>query len=65
MKLIAEAKNGIGEGFCLIKSVEQKTTAKKVAYLDLVLTDAQGEVPAKLWDYTPERHGRYLSLIHI
>lgn len=59
MKLIAEAKNGIGEGFCLIKSVEQKTTAKKVAYLDLVLTDAQGEVPAKLWDYTPERHGRY------
>ena len=59
MKLIREAQHGVGEGFCLIKSVEQKTTAKKQAYLDMVLTDAQGEVSAKLWDYSPERHGRY------
>ena len=50
---------GLAKDFACIKSVEQKTTAKEVAYLDLVLTDAQGEVPAKLWDYTPERHGRY------
>lgn len=59
MKLISEAQHATAEGFCLVKSVEQKTTAKKLAYLDFVLTDAQGEVSAKLWDYSPERHGRY------
>ena len=61
MKLINQAQFGTAEGFCLVKSVEQKTTAKKQAYLDFVLTDAEGEVSAKLWDYSPERHGRFES----
>lgn len=39
------------EGFCLIKSVEKKLTAKGVPYLDLVLADNSGEINAKLWDY--------------
>lgn len=39
------------EGFCLIKSVEKKLTAKGVPYLDLVLADNSGEISAKLWDY--------------
>lgn len=39
------------EGFCLIKSVEKKMTAKGVPYLDLVLADNDGEISAKLWDY--------------
>lgn len=39
------------EGFCLIKSVEKKITAKGVPYLDLVLADNDGEISAKLWDY--------------
>lgn len=39
------------EGFCLIKSVEKKVTAKGVPYLDLVLADNSGEISAKLWDY--------------
>lgn len=39
------------EGFCLIKSVEKKLTAKGVPYLDLILADNSGEISAKLWDY--------------
>ncbi len=39
------------EGFCLIKSVEKKITAKGVPYLDLILADNSGEISAKLWDY--------------
>ena len=39
------------EGFCLIKTVEKKLTAKGVPYLDLVLADNSGEISAKLWDY--------------
>ena len=48
---------GALEGFCLVKSVEQKTNIKGQAFLDLSLMDAGGEVNAKLWDYRPETHG--------
>ncbi len=44
------------EGFCLIKSMDKKTTAKGVPYLDMVLTDSSGEISAKLWDYKENIH---------
>lgn len=50
-------KNGAVEGFCLVKSLEIKKTAKGVPFLDLVLTDSTGEIGAKLWDYKEELHG--------
>ncbi len=43
--------SGTHEGFCLIKSVEKKLTAKGIPYLDLILADNSGEINAKLWDY--------------
>ncbi len=43
--------SGAHEGYCLIKSVEKKLTAKSVPYLDLTLADNGGEINAKLWDY--------------
>lgn len=42
---------GAHEGYCLIKSVDKKQTAKGVPYLDLILADNSGEISAKLWDY--------------
>ena len=42
-------KNGGVEGFCLIKTVDRKMTAKGVPYLDLTLADPDGEINAKLW----------------
>ena len=48
---------GTLEGFCLVKTVEQKTNVKGQAFLDLTLMDAEGEINAKLWDYRPELHG--------
>lgn len=50
-------KNGAVEGFCLVKSLEIKKTAKGVPFLDLILTDSSGEIGAKLWDYKEELHG--------
>ncbi len=46
-------------GFMLVKSCDKKISSKKLPYLDLVLTDKGGEISAKLWDYSPERHGEY------
>ena len=49
--------NGTVEGFCLVKTLEVKKTAKGLPYLDMILTDSTGEINAKLWDYKEELHG--------
>ncbi len=55
-------QNAVGNsvvGFMLIKVYDQKMSSKKLPYLDLVLSDKGGEITAKLWDYSKERHGEY------
>lgn len=47
------------EGYCLIKSLEKKTTAKGLTYLDLVLSDSSGEIVAKFWDYKENMHSNF------
>ncbi len=61
MQLLDSVINAAGqvEGFCIVKSVMQKTNAKGAEYLDMILCDAGGEIDAKLWDYAPETHGVY------
>ena len=41
---------GMVEGFCIIKSIEVKTTAKGMKYLDIMLGDSEGEINAKYWN---------------
>lgn len=48
--------NGGVEGFCFVKNMEVKKTAKGVPFLDLILTDSSGEIGAKLWDYKEDLH---------
>ncbi len=50
---------GLVDGFCIIKSIEQKTSSKGDAYLDMMLGDSTGEINAKLWRYQKELHGEY------
>lgn len=50
---------GLVEGFCLIKSAETKTSSKGDTYLDMNLSDKQGEINAKLWSYNPAFHGEF------
>ena len=50
---------GLVEGFCLIKSIDRKTSTKGDEYLDIMLGDSDGEINAKLWRYSPELHGEY------
>lgn len=59
MKFTPLDNNGLVDGFCLIKSLDKKTTTKGDAYLDITLADSEGEINAKLWRYTPEQHGDY------
>ena len=51
--------SGRVEGFCLVKSVEQKTSSKGDTYLDFTLSDATGEINGKLWRYDIVEHGEY------
>ena len=59
--------SGTHEGFCLIKSVEKKLTAKGVPYLDLVIADNDGEIGAKLWDYreTPSNQFKKFDFVKV
>ena len=50
---------GLVDGFCLIKSIDKKTSSKGDAYLDMTLADSDGEINAKLWRYSPDDHGEY------
>lgn len=52
-------ERGGADGFCLVKSVEKKTSSKGGPYLDITLSDATGEINAKLWDYNEMLHGTY------
>ena len=50
---------GLVEGFCLIKSVDKKTSSKGDYYLDITLSDSDGEINAKLWRYSKDLYGEY------
>ena len=61
MNFTSVDNNGRVEGYCLVKSVEQKTSSKGDTYLDFMLGDASGEINGKLWRYLPAEHGEYKS----
>lgn len=50
---------GLVDGYCLIKSIDKKTSAKGDTYLDITLGDSDGEINAKLWRYVEDLHGEY------
>lgn len=47
--------------FLLVRKAEERRTAAGKPYIDFVLCDASGEVPAKLWDSTPEDGERFVQ----
>ena len=51
--------NGHYEGFAIVKRAEKKQTSKGSDYLDMKLSDADGEIIAKLWDYSPLTYGEF------
>ena len=48
MNLTKLNKDGRVEGFCLVRSVQKKISSRKTTYLDLILSDSDGEMVAKL-----------------
>ncbi len=57
--------NGLVEGFCIIKSVDVKTSTRGDSYLDMMLSDKDGEINAKLWRYSKDTHGEYTANVLI
>ena len=51
--------SGLVDGFCLVKSIDQKTSSKGDTYLDMTLSDSAGEINAKLWRYNKATHSEY------
>ncbi len=47
-----ELPNGMCDGFALLKKCEEKTAKNGSSYLDVILADKEGEIPAKLWNFT-------------
>lgn len=47
-------QNGMSEGFVLLKKCDEKNAKNGSTYLDIILSDKDGEMPAKLWDYKGE-----------
>ncbi len=58
MNYIMDATNDL---FLMIKSMDKKTTAKGLPYLDFMFCDKTGEISGKLWDYHEELHGMFQS----
>lgn len=44
-------KNGTLQGFVLVKSCDRKSAKNGSSYLDLIITDGESDVVAKIWDY--------------
>lgn len=61
MNFTAVDNRGTVDGFCLIKNVDVKTSSKGDRYLDMTLSDASGEINAKLWNYNEIMHGEYAA----
>ncbi len=57
--LSENAQNGRAEGFGIIRSVDIKKSTAGSPYLDLLISDCNGEIRSKIWDYKKEVHGSY------
>ncbi len=53
-------QNTSSDSFWLIKTIDKKVNVKGSQYLDMVLCNKQGEINAKLWDYSELIHGEYI-----
>ena len=61
MNFTAPDARGMVEGFCFVKTADVKTSSKGDRYLDMTLTDASGEINAKIWSYSEAAFGEYAS----
>ena len=48
---VIDEKNGTVQGFALVRSCDKKTSKNGSFYLDIILSDSDGEINAKVWDY--------------
>ncbi|MBQ3517780.1 MAG: HD domain-containing protein [Clostridia bacterium] len=48
---VIDEKNSTVQGYALVRSCEKKTSKNGSFYLDIILSDSDGEINAKVWDY--------------
>ena len=51
MRLEEIDRNGTLQGYVLVKCCEKKSAKNGSSYLDLIITDGESDVVAKIWDY--------------
>ncbi|MBR3768594.1 MAG: HD domain-containing protein [Clostridia bacterium] len=51
MKLTEIDKNGTLQGYVLIKNCDRKSAKNGSTYLDLIISDGESDVVAKIWDF--------------
>ena len=51
MRLEEIDKNGTLQGFVLVKNCDRKSAKNGSTYLDLIITDGNSDVVAKIWDF--------------
>ena len=56
MRLEEIDRNGTLQGYVLVKNCDKKSAKNGSSYLDLIISDGESDVVAKIWDYkgTPE-----------
>ncbi|MBR3596627.1 MAG: HD domain-containing protein [Clostridia bacterium] len=54
MRLEEIDKNGTLQGFVLVKTCDRKSAKNGSTYLDLIITDGESDVVAKIWDFKGE-----------
>ncbi len=52
--------SGSSDSFWLVKSADKKINVKGAQYLDMLLCNKQGDINAKLWDYSELVHGEFI-----
>ncbi len=53
--------NSSNDNFWLIKTADKKVNVKGAAYLDMTVCNKDGEMNAKLWDYSELAHGVFAA----
>lgn len=54
MRLTEIDKNGTLQGFVLVKNCDRKSAKNGSTYLDLIISDGESDVVAKIWDFKGE-----------
>ena len=61
MNLIKNRQGDKVEGFALLKTFDKKVSRNGSTFVDMLIGDKGGDLSAKIWDYNPAQHDKFVS----